>query len=224
MMKHNSEFMEEVASDEQAKIEVRKGQLDLVILKYMARRLHLMLQQPGQRERLTQQGPVLYQLQERHRHNHRIVIYRQQELFQKLPFAFVGFISKRKRTLVPTIVEEIQQADQKLMAELIKAPGILSYSSLELPFGNWCNLVVLTDVSAKMQIKGTETHSYAAYHLAHAYYEWIRLHTGIMPQGLDHVDMHLLKTKYYTFHTGQQRPSIRELAYKMSEQKSSIFW
>jgi hypothetical protein len=214
-MNDNSQLMEEMTDDEQAKIDVRKGRLDLVILKYMARRLHLMLQQLGQTERPTLRVPLLYQLQERHGRKHRIVIYRQQELFQKLPFAFVGFISKRKRSLLPSLVEEIQQTDQKLVAELIKAPGILSYSSLELPFGDWCNLVVLTDSSAKMQIKGTETHAYAAYHLAHAYYEWIRLHTGTMPEGLDHVEMRLLKTKYYTFHPDQERPSIRELAYKM---------
>ena len=175
--------------------------------------MHLTLQQLDQNERSTLQQPLLYQLQERHGRKHRIVIDRHQELFQKLPFAFVGFISKRKRSLLPSIVEEIQQTDQKLIAELIKAPGILSYSSLELPFGDWCTLVVLADVSAKRQIKGTETHVYAAYHLAHAYYEWIRLHTGTMPEGLDHEEMRLLKTKYYTFHAGQERPSIRELTY-----------
>jgi hypothetical protein len=216
-MNDNSQLIEEITDDEQAKIDVRKGHLDLVILKYMARRLHLTLQQIGQTERPTLRVPLLYQLQERHGRKHRIVIYRQQELFQKLPFAFVGFISKRKRSLLPSLIEEIQQTDQKLVAELIKAPGILSYSSLELPFGDWCNLVVLADTRAKLQIKSTETHAYAAYHLAHAYYEWIRLHTGTMPEGLDHVEMRLLKTKYYTFHPGQERPSIRELVYKMSK-------
>jgi hypothetical protein len=215
ILKHNSQLIEEVSGDEQVKIDGRKGQLDLIILKYMARRLHLTLQQPDQREGLTLQGPVLYQLQERHGRNHRMVIYRQQELFLKLPLAFVGFISKRKRSLLPSIVEQIRQTDQKLVAELITAPSILSYSSLELPFGEWCNLVVLDDVSAKKQIKGTETHAYAAYHLAHAYYEWIRLHTGTMSEGLDHMEMRLLKTKYYTFHAGQQRPSIQELEYSM---------
>jgi hypothetical protein len=215
MMKHNTQFLEEATGDEQVSIDGRKGQLDLIILRYMVRRLHLTLQRPVHKARSTLQGPVLYYVQERHGRNHRIVIYRQQELFQKLPLAFVGFISKRKRSLLPSIVEQIQQADQKLVAELVKAPGILSYSSLELPCGEWCNLVVLADVSAKKQIKGTETHAYAAYHLAHTYYEWIRLHTGTMSEGLDHMEMRLLNTKYYTFHAGQQRPSIQELEYSL---------
>ena len=58
-------------------------------------------------------------------------------------------------------------------------------------------------------------HKYAAYRLAHSYYEWIRLHNGVMPEGLDHMEMQLQKTKYYTFQAGQQRPSIREFIYEL---------
>ena len=72
------------------------------------------------------------------------------------------------------------------------------------------NLVLLSDAEAKTYIKGSEMHKYAAYRLAHSYYEWIRLHNGVMPEGLDHMEMQLQKTKYYTFQAGQQRPSIRE--------------
>lgn len=212
-MKHNSQSMEEVIEGGQVKIGERKGQLDLIILRYMARRLHLTLQRPIHKARSGLQGPVIYYVQERHGRTHRIVIYRQQQLFQKRPLAFVGFISKRKRSLLPSIVEQIQRTDQKLVAELIKVPGIVSYSSLELPCGDWCNLVLLADLGAKKQIKGTETHAYAAYQLAHAYYEWIRLHTGTLSEGLDHMEMRLLNTRYYTFHAGQQRPSIQELEF-----------
>src|SRR2546426_481732 len=83
---------------------------------------------------------------------------------------------------------------------------VLRYSSLELRNGDWCNLVLLSDAGAKTHIKGSEMHKYAAYHLAHSYYEWIRLHNGVMPEGLDHMEMQLQKTKYYTFQAGQQRP------------------
>ena len=210
---HKFAFRREDRRDEQAKIDVRKGNLDLVILKYMARRLDLTLRQLDQDEGQLPAQPLLYQLRERRGRNHRIVIYRQQELFQRRPFAFVGFISKRKRCLQPSILEEIQQADKKLVAELIHAQGILSYSSLELPYGDWCNLVMLADSSARTRIKQTETHTHAAYQLAHEYYDWIRLHSGTMPEGLDDMEMRLLKTKYYTFYADQPRPSVRELIY-----------
>lgn len=209
----DNQLMEEMTHDEQVKIDERKAHLDLIILKYMARRLHLTLRQLDQSERPLPEQPLLHQLQERRGRNHRIVIYRQQELFQKRSFAFVGFMSKRKGCLQPSVVEEIQQADQKLVAELVHAPSILSYSSLELLHGDWCNLVVLADSGAKIQIKHSETHTHAAYHLARDYYEWIRLHSGTMPEGLDYREMRLLKTKYYTFHPDQQKPSIRERAY-----------
>jgi len=100
--------------------------------------------------------------------------------------------------------------DKKLIKELISNPGILSYSSLELRNGDWCNLVVLNDAGAKTHIKSNSTHIHAAYHLAHRYYEWIRLHNGIMPEGLDHTEMQLQKTKYYTFQTKQQRATMQE--------------
>jgi hypothetical protein len=104
-------------------------------------------------------------------------------------------------------------SQRRLAAELVHAPSILSYSSLELPGGDWCNLVVLADSGAKMHIKHSETHIHAAHHLAHDYYKWIRLHNGTMPEGLDPVEMRLLSTKYYTFHPDQQRPSLRERTY-----------
>jgi hypothetical protein len=130
------------------------------------------------------------------------------------PLAFVGFRSARQKQLRPSIVQAIQRTDKQLVEELADASWVLSYSSFELRNGDWCNLVLLNDDGAKMRIKGSETHTYAAYHLAQAYYEWIRLHQGIMPEGLDHIEMQLLKTRYYTFQPGQRTPSIRECIYE----------
>ena len=80
--------------------------------------------------------------------------------------------------------------------------------------GDRYNLVLLSNASAKTHIKSSETHKYAADHLSHSYYEWIRLHKGVMPEGLDHMEMQLQKTKYYTLQVGEQRPSIREMIYE----------
>jgi hypothetical protein len=157
----------------------------------------------------------VYNVQERGGRTHRIAIYQAEKLRLQEPFSFVGFLSARQKPLRPSIIQAIQQADKKLVEELVGAPGVLSYSSFELRNGNWCNLVLLSHADAKMSIKASETHKYAAYHLAHSYYEWIRLHNGVMPEGLDHMEMQLLKTNYYTFQPGQQRPSIREFTYEI---------
>ena len=83
---------------------------------------------------------------------------------------------------------------------------------MELRNGNWYNIVLLSDADAKKHIRSAETHVYAAYQLAPRYYEWIRLHSGVIPGGLDQVELMLQKTRYYVFQRTQPRPVIREMA------------
>jgi hypothetical protein len=192
---------------------LRKAKLDGILLGYMARRLQLTLGQLEKSGGLLRHLPLIYHLQERRGQMHRIALYHPEDLLAQAPLAFVGFLSARQKLLRPSILNAIKRTDKRLVMELADAPGILSYSSLELRSGDWCNLVVLADASAKRHITGTQTHQYAAYLLAQSYYAWIRLHSGVMPVGLDHMEMRLLKTKYYTFHPGQAKPTIQELSY-----------
>lgn len=210
MMNQNSQLLIAATCEEQEDIAVVKGKLDSIILRYMARRLALTLLQLDSHDLSRSTRPLIYKLQERHGRTHRIAIYRPQELLAGTPLSFVGFISKKQKSLHPSILKKIQMADKKLVEELAEAPGILSYSSLELRNGDWCNLVLLKNASAKIYLKNSETHKHAAYHLAHSYYKWIRLHNGVMPEGLDHMEMQLQKTKYYTFKAQHARPTIRE--------------
>src|ERR1700726_3413132 len=80
-------------SDDHASMDIKKSKLDLVVLQYMARRLHLTLYQLDHPTTLSQ--PLLYTLQERHERTHRIAIYRYHELLLRRPFTFVGFISRK---------------------------------------------------------------------------------------------------------------------------------
>lgn len=188
-----------------------KGKLDLVILRHMGRRVSISLHLFNQAATASQ--PLLYYSEERYPRIHRIAIYKPEELLLGGSLAFVGFISGKRKPTSPLIVEEIQLVDKKLIAELGDIPGILSYSSLELRNGNWCNLVLLTKLDMRVHIKNTETHAYAAYQLAPRYYDWIRLHHGIIPAGLNSNEMLLQRTRIYNFHRIQQEPVIRELVY-----------
>jgi hypothetical protein len=190
--------------------DIRRGKLDIALLRYMARRLHLAVDQFDQSDSLRRTRAQVYNMQERGGRTHRIVVYRAEKLRIPKPLTFVGFISERQKQLSPTIIQAIQRADKKLIGELAGTPSVLSYSSLELRNGDWCNLVLLSDTNAKTPIRNSETHKYAAYHLAPSYYTWIRLHNGVMPEGLDHMEMCLQKSKYYIFYPGQQRSSIQE--------------
>ncbi len=190
--------------------DVNKGRLDLIVLRYMARSVHLTLL----KEVATPTMPSLTYFEERRGRTHRIAIYDLQELQVQRNLAFVGFVSRKQQPLLDSIVEDIYEVDKKLVAELVGTPGMLSYSSLELRTGNWYNLVLFNDPVTKRHIKDSATHRYAAYQLAPRYYEWIRLHSGIMPGGIARCDLVLQKTKHYTFQMITSRPVVRELTFE----------
>lgn len=210
MFQDSSLLHEQDVLDYRIYTDVNKGKLDLIVLRYMARGVHLMLL----KEVSTATMPSLYYPDERRGRMHRIAIYDPQELRVQRNLAFVGFVSRKQQPLSASIVEDIHEVDRKLVAELFGTPGMLSYSSVELRTGNWYNLVLFKNPAAKRHIKDSETHKYAAYQLAPRYYEWIRLHSGIMPGGIARCDLVLQKTKRYTFQMITSRPIVRELTYE----------
>ncbi len=201
-MQNNSSFGTNTTS-------FRKGTSDLLVLKYMRQRVRLTLHQLE--PCVASQRPIVYNFQERHGRVHRIALYNCQKLAHNPTLAFVGFISRKQQVLDAAILDEIHEVDKHLVSEMANNPGILGYSSLELRTGVWCNLVLMESIEAKQQVLRTETHAHAAYQLSPHYYEWIRLHTGIMPHGLFADEMKALHTRYYTF--GQHKPVIREQKY-----------
>lgn len=191
---------------------VRKGKLDLVILRYMARRVYVALRSLDLATSTAR--PLLYYLDERRRRTHRMAIYNPDALLLNNELAFVGFISGKLKPIRPSVAADLHIVDKKLITELVGTPGLLSYSSLELHDGNWCNLVLLNDPGVKFHLKNAETHTYAAYHVAPNCYEWIRLHNGAMPAGLAGNEMLLQKTRYYTYQGAERRTAIREITYQ----------
>jgi hypothetical protein len=173
-----------------------KGAIDLVVLRYMARKIRVMLQSMEHSANVAL--PWLYYLQESRGRAHRIAIYAPQALPALDDCAFVGFISRKQQSIDPFIAHELHRVDQQLLGELVSISGLLAYSSLELHAGNWYNLVLLNDASDKAHFKDIAIHRYAAYQLAPHYYEWIRLHSGMLHGGLAGA-LILQKTKYYRF-------------------------
>jgi hypothetical protein len=212
-MKQEGQLISNNSQYDSTFVAVKKGKLDLIVLRYMARRLHLTLHQLDARILTISDQPFIYHLPERYRRTHRIAIYKYQELLFRSNFTFVGFISHKQKDLQPHIIAEIAATDHKLVNELVSNPDILSYSSLELRNGDWCHLVVMNNANAKTHLKNTKTHAYPALQPADHSYEWIRLHNGIMPEGLDHTEMHLQKTRHYSFTATLQRPTIPERSY-----------
>jgi len=200
------------ALDEHTLPNSKENDQDLVLLRYMAQRINVTLYLLD--EPVDPSQPLLYYSEEGHKHTHRIAIYRPQELLQNSELDFVGFISRRQQPGNPQVIEEIRAVDKKLIIELISTPGLMSYSSLELRDGRWCNLVLFSGSETKIHIRNSETHAYAAYQLSPCYYDWVRLHNGIMSGGLARNEILLQKTKYYQFHGPHEKPTIRELIYE----------
>ena len=192
-------------------VTITKGRIDLVVLKYMAQRVQTMIHLLDTSVPMAM--PLLHIVPERRGRMHRMVFYVLDGACFARPVVFVGFVSKKQTNLSQAVIDNIQLVDKMLVAELADSPGLLSYSSLELRNGNWYNLVLLSDAEAKKHIRGAETHVYAAYQLAPRYYEWIRLHSGVMPEGLVQVELVPQKTRYFVFQRTQPRPVIREMVY-----------
>jgi hypothetical protein len=185
---------------------------DIVLLSYMAQRIFITLYLLDEAADPSQ--PLLYYLEEGQKNTHRIAIYRPRELLLNNELNFVGFISKKLQPGDSQVIEEIRAVDKKLIVELRNTPGLLSYSSLELRDGGWCNLVLFNGPELKMHLQQSETHAYAAYQLSPCYYDWVRLHHGIMPAGLARNAMLLQKTKFYRFHGLHEMPTMREPTYE----------
>ena len=157
--------------------------------------------------------PLRFQAKEGQKHTHRIVVYRPQDLLLNNRLDFVGFVSSKQKPWNAQVDAEIRTADKQLDAELKRTPGLLSYSSLELRDGRWCNLVLFNAPEAKTHIKHSATHAHAAYEIAPRYYDWVHIHTGIMPGGLIRNELIVQKTRHYLFHGVHEKPTIREVRY-----------
>ena len=93
--------------------------------------------------------------------------------------------------------------DDELIGEFVAHPGILSYSSLEFADGDWGNLILLDGDAAAEQWRDGERHAYAARELAPRHYRDVRLHRGVLPDGVRGTGQPILRrTKYYDYRDG----------------------
>ncbi len=190
---------------------VHKRKIDLLVLRYMAQQLRLTLQTLEQP--LTDNPPFLYAATERRCCSHRVALYDPLQLLQSRSLAFVGFVSGRRADTNSAVDQELHDADGQMLAELARIPGLLAYSSMEVRPGHWYNLVVLQNLDIKTHFRHSNMHQYAAYDLAPCAYDWIRIHSGILPAGLAAAAMDVLKTKHYVYQHTDNTVSMCEVIY-----------
>ena len=153
--------------------------------------------------------PLLCSAPEASGRQHRVVLAHDPPLRTGHEPGVVGFFALKRtdRDCSP-----LTTADDELILEFPRHPGILSYSSLEFADGNWGNLILLHPPEAKEEWRTSERHAYAVRELAPRYYAVVRLHNARLPGGLGSGrDLLLVRTKYYDFQGPQPWRAERDL-------------
>jgi hypothetical protein len=132
--------------------------------------------------------------------DHRIVLYHPEAVRSGQPLGFVGFCGLRRPTQTVEIMAEMDGLDGRLLAEMVAYPDVLSYSSLRLNDDNYVNLVVLRTLDAIETWRSSAVHKYAADVLSPRYYFGVRIHNGLMRNGVTDA-LSVTSTKYYDFET-----------------------
>lgn len=110
----------------------------------------------------------------------------------------VGFFGERRRGT--TTQKRIDRLERELVAQFRDHPGVLSYSSIELVDDYWANLVVHTDPVDRERWRAGDPHREAAEDASPDHYRSVRIHHGVVPQGVRWSNnIRLLRTKYWDY-------------------------
>lgn len=140
---------------------------------------------------------------------HRLIICDEAGLRHRERTCVVGFFGERRTDLDPGPLEE---ANTAMVAEFTRYPGILSYSSVELPGGHWANLVLHDDPIDREYWRRSKLHVKAAALLSPIYYRNVRIHNAELSDGLTDMPRIVLeRTKYYDFEGDVEWRAQREL-------------
>jgi hypothetical protein len=162
---------------------------DLAAIRTMAARLRGLLEEPA--------GVRIVEGREPDGWQHRVVLGTADRLGAIRDLGFVGFFAVKRTGLDHAA---LTRTDDELIEELPGHPGILSYSSLEFPDGNWGNLIVLDPPEAGDHWRTSARHAWAAAELAPRHYTVVRLHNGRFPGGLrSGRDPVVTRTRYHDF-------------------------
>jgi hypothetical protein len=178
--------------------DVELSAVDVQALVLMAQRLGKVL---GGLAALPLQPPGLQmEMRESDGRTLRLILCQLEALQHQQDFVWVGFFGQKNLDADPQIINGV---DAVLLAELSDHSAILAYCTLQLPDGNYGNLVLLSSDLAREQWRESRYHQQAVADVAPNYYASVRLHNGVLRGGLmGDPDLQLVRTKYYNYHNG----------------------
>jgi hypothetical protein len=123
--------------------------------------------------------------------------------------SIVGFFGERHMDMDSTPLEE---ANADIVLEFRDYPGVLSYSSMELVDGNWANLVLHDKPDTREYWRASRRHAEAAQDLSPFFYRTVRIHNGLLPEGLwSGRTIAIQSTKYWDFSRPRVWRATRDL-------------
>jgi hypothetical protein len=139
----------------------------------------------------------------------RVIVANAMGLHNRRTICVVGFFGERHMEQDHAPLEE---ANAEIVLEFRNFPGILSYSSMELPDGNWANLVLHDIPEVREYWRASERHARAAQELSPKYYRTVRIHNGILPGGImSGRTIAIERTKYWDYRNPKVWHAVREL-------------
>lgn len=139
---------------------------------------------------------------------HRVLITDEGRLRDHERLCVVGFFGE-KTDADPA---PLDKANTEVVAEFGSYPGILSYSSMQIPGGQWGNLVLHDDPIDREYWSRSELHADAVRTLAPIHYKCVRIHNAELVGGAAAgSEIVVLRTKYFDYTGETEWRAEREL-------------
>ena len=144
-----------------------------------------------------------------HGYKRRVIVCRPEELATLRDICAVGFFGERR----PGVdARQLERANTMIVKEFEHYPGILSYSSFELPGDRWANLVLHDTPTVPQRWRDSQRHKRAVDELTPAHYRNVRIHNCKIPGGLRGGKWIIIhRTKYWDYRAKTVWQAVREL-------------
>ena len=127
----------------------------------------------------------------------RLVVCDEERLKVHHDLCVVGFFGERRTEMD---VAPLEEANAAIVAQFKNYPGILSYSSMELPDGYWANMVLHDDPVDREYWNRSALHAQAARILSPIHYRTVRIHNARLTASvLERPSFVLMRTKYWDY-------------------------
>ena len=139
----------------------------------------------------------------------RLLVCNEEKLRSHEDLCVVGFFGERHQNVE---MGPLERANAQVVAQFKDYPGILSYSSVELPGGYWANMVLHDDPVDREYWRRSALHAEAARNLSPLHYKTVRIHNlRLTDRVMNDPDFSVRRTKYWDYSEEPEWTAVREM-------------